>query len=300
MKKETAYTILLAPVGWLLRLLALLPLQALFVLSDLLAPFVYHIVRYRRKIVRKNLRNSFPEKSAKEIRHIEHRFYRHFCDYFFETVKLLHISDDEMRRRMKFIHAERIENTLNSGRSVIMMLGHYGNWEYISSISLWLHVTNTDLGQIYRPLKNAWADRLFLKIRSRFGLANIPKNDTLRALLTTRAAGRVSGTGFIADQTPSPANIHHWATFLHQDTPILTGGETIAKKLDFAVMYFDVEKVKRGCYTATIREIAMNPRECPDYEVSDRYIALMEQTILRAPEYWLWSHNRWKYHRQTE
>ena len=267
MKKTTAQSVLLAPAEWILRLLALLPLPVLFLLSDLLYILVYHIVRYRRKVVRKNLDNSFPERSKKERRRIERRFYRHFCDYFFETVKLLHISDKEMRRRMKFVNTESLEEILNSGRSVVMMLGHYGNWEYISSIALWLYAPRADLGQIYRPLKNEWADRLFLKIRSRFGLTCIAKANTLRALVATRSAGRVSGTGFIADQTPSPANIHHWVTFLQQDTPVLTGGETIAKKLDFAVLYFDVEKTRRGHYTATIREIELNPRSCPIYAV---------------------------------
>lgn len=295
MKKETIQNILLAPIGGLLWLMACLPLSCLFICSDILYPIVYYIAKYRRKVVRRNIQNSFPEKSPKELRRIERRFYRHFCDYFFETIKLLHISDKEMRRRMQFVDADKLESALNSGKSVIMMLGHYGNWEYISSISLWIDTPNSELGQIYRPLKNAWFDRLFLKIRSRFGLTCIAKANTLRALLSTRAKGMQSGTGFIADQTPSPNNIHHWTTFLHQDTAVLTGGEVIAKKLDIAVMYFDVEKVSRGRYKATIKEIELNPRGCPDFEITDKYIQMMEQTICRAPEYWLWTHNRWKH-----
>lgn len=295
MKRETLQNIFLAPLGLTLRSVAHLPLRVLFILSDLLYLLVYHVVRYRRHMVRKNLQNSFPHESEHYRRRIERRFYRHFCDYFFETIKLLHISDRQMRRRMQFVDAELLESALNSGRSVIMMLGHYGNWEYISSISLWVDTPNARLGQIYRPLKNKWFDRLFLEIRSRFGLTCIPKANTLRDLLSVRASGRQSGTGFIADQTPSPANIHHWITFLNQDTPVLTGGETIAKKLDMAVMYFDVEKIKRGYYRATIKKIELDPRSCPDFEITDRYMALMEETIRRAPEYWLWTHNRWKH-----
>lgn len=297
MKKETLQNILLAPLGLTLHAVAHLPLRVLFLFSDLLYLLVYHIVRYRRHVVRRNLRNAFPQESESYRRHIERRFYRHFCDYFFETIKLLHISDKQMRCRMQFVDSELLESELNSERSVIMMLGHYGNWEYISSISLWIDTPNARLGQIYRPLKNKWFDRLFLKIRSRFGLTCIPKANTLRDLLTVRASGKQSGTGFIADQTPSPANIHHWITFLNQDTPVLTGGETIAKKLDMAVMYFDVEKIKRGYYRATIRKIELDPRSCPDFEITDRYMALMEETIRRAPEYWLWTHNRWKHRR---
>ena len=276
MKRETLQNIFLAPLGLTLRAVAHLPLRVLFILSDLLYLLVYHVVRYRRHIVRKNLQNSFPHESEHYRRRIERRFYRHFCDYFFETIKLLHISDRQMRRRMQFVDAELLESVLNSGRSVIMMLGHYGNWEYISSISLWVDTPNARLGQIYRPLKNKWFDRLFLEIRSRFGLTCIPKANTLRDLLSVRASGRQSGTGFIADQTPSPANIHHWITFLNQDTPVLTGGETIAKKLDMAVMYFDVEKIKRGYYRATIKNIELDPRSCLDFEITHRYIAPME------------------------
>ena len=166
MKKHILQNICLAPFGLFLRIVALLPLRILYILSDLLYPLVYYIGRYRLHIVRKNLKNAFPQNTPQERKAIERRFYRHFCDYFFETIKLLHISDDEMRRRMQFVNAELLESTLNSGRSVIMMLGHYGNWEYISSISLWINTPNTRLGQIYRPLKNEWFDRLFLKIRS--------------------------------------------------------------------------------------------------------------------------------------
>ena len=136
MKKHILQNICLAPFGLFLRIVALLPLRILYILSDLLYPLVYYIGRYRLHIVRKNLKNAFPQNTPQERKAIERRFYRHFCDYFFETIKLLHISDDEMRRRMQFVNAELLESTLNSGRSVIMMLGHYGNWEYISSISL--------------------------------------------------------------------------------------------------------------------------------------------------------------------
>ncbi len=295
MKKETIQNIFLAPIGALLWLLACLPMRLLFCISDILYLLVYYVVKYRRKIVRKNITNAFPLKNEKECQDIERKFYRHFCDYFFETIKLLHISDENMRYRMQFIDAQKLENTLNSGRSVIMMLGHYGNWEYISSISLWIDTKNAELGQIYRPLKNKWFDKLFLKIRSRFGLTCISKANTLRALISTKAKGMQSGTGFIADQTPSPNNIHHRVIFLNQDTPVLTGAEVIAKKMDMAVMYFDVEKIARGRYAATIKEIELNPNELPDFEITDRYMQMMERTILRAPAYWLWTHNRWKH-----
>ena len=295
MKKETSENILYFPLYFYFWLHALLPLKILYILSDILFFPMFYIVRYRRKLVYQNMKDSFPEKSEKEIRRMEKAFYHHFCDYIVETIKLLHISDKETRKRVKFHNTEALQEIVDNGGSCLMLLGHYGNWEYISSVSLWINTPNTRLGQIYRPLKNEWFDRLFLKIRSRFGLTCIPKAGTLRSLLSVRASGKQSGTGFISDQTPSPANIHHWTTFLNQDTPVFTGGEIIAKKLDIAVMYFDVEVIKRGYYRATIREIELDPRTRPNFEITDRYIGLMEQTILRAPEYWLWTHNRWKH-----
>ena len=246
-------------------------------------------------MVIENMRNSFPEKDDKEILRIERAFYHHFCDYIVETIKLMHISDKEMRKRTQFYGIELLDKATAEGRSCLMYLGHYGNWEWVPSVTLWMHNPEVIFAQIYRPLKNKWFDHFFLKLRSRFNSHCIPKQDTLREIIRYRNSGQPSITGFMADQTPSPANIHFWVTFLNQDTPVLTGVEKIAKKVDFAVFYFDVEKVKRGYYAVTIREVELHPKEDPEFDITRKYMDLMENTIRRAPEYWLWTHNRWKH-----
>ncbi len=295
MKKETLRDILYSPLYLWFKLHAMLPLRALYALADLLYFPLYHIVRYRRELVYKNLRNSFPDKSEKEIEALAKKFYHHFCDYIVETIKLLHISDDEIRRRMTFERVDIIDRVFAENRSIIILLGHYGNWEWVPSVTLWTQTPDILFAQIYRPLKNKWFDRFFLRLRARFGSVGIAKQETLRAILQMKRSGKNSITGFMSDQTPSPANIHHWTQFLSQDTPVLTGFEKIARKTDFAVLYFDVEVVKRGYYKTTIREIALNPNELPEFEITNRYTRFMEQTILRNPWAWLWTHKRWKY-----
>ena len=297
MKKETSENILYFPLYFYFWLHALLPLKILYILSDILFFPMFYIVRYRRKLVYQNMKDSFPEKSEKEIRRMEKAFYHHFCDYIVETIKLLHISDKETRKRVKFHNTEALQEIVDNGGSCLMLLGHYGNWEFVPSVTLWMRKGSVIFAQIYRPLKNKWFDRFFLKLRGRYHSECIAKQDTLRSILRYKSSGRPSITGFMADQTPSPANIHHWVNFLNHDTPVFTGVEKIAHKVGFSVFYFDVEKIKRGYYYVTIREISKNPKETEEFEITNKYMEMMETTILRAPEYWLWTHNRWKHKR---
>ena len=296
MKKETSENILYFPLYFYFWLHALLPLKILYILSDILFFPMFYIVRYRRKLVYQNMKDSFPEKSEKEIRRMEKAFYHHFCDYIVETIKLLHISDKETRKRVKFHNTEALQEIVDNGGSCLMLLGHYGNWEFVPSVTLWMRKGSVIFAQIYRPLKNKWFDRFFLKLRGRYHSECIAKQDTLRSILRYKSSGRPSITGFMADQTPSPANIHHWVNFLNHDTPVFTGVEKIAHKVGFSVFYFDVEKIKRG-YSVTIREISKNPKKTEEFEITNKYMEMMETTILRAPEYWLWTHNRWKHKR---
>lgn len=273
---------------------ALLPFRMLYVLSDILYFFVYKVAGYRLKVVRHNLEASFSYKSEKERRKIEKEFYHHFCDYFVETLKLLHISDKEMQKRMKFENVEQIKELMKNGNSVLMFLGHYCNWEWVPSINLMFKGEGKILGEIYKPLRNKAMDDIFLKIRSRFGSLGIPKNDTLRVIVKLRKEKKQTLIGFMADQTPSVRNIHYWTDFLNQDTPVFTGVERIAKQTGFAVVYLDMEKIKRGYYTGIVRLIAEQPQEEPDNTITETYIRAMEKTILRNPAYWLWTHKRWK------
>lgn len=274
---------------------ALLPFRLLYVLSDILYFWVYIVAGYRLKVVRENLSGSFPEKSKKELRLIEREFYHHFCDYFVETVKLLHISNEEMSRHMKFENMEQVNELMKDGNSVLMFLGHYCNWEWVPSINLnFKDKENVILAQIYKPLKNKAFDDLFLKIRSRFGSLGIPRYETLRTIVKLRRDKKQTMIGFMADQLPSINNIHYWTTFLNQDSAVFTGVERIAKQTGFAVVYLDVQKESRGYYKATIRLISSNPAEEPEFKITETYIRAMEKTILREPAYWLWTHKRWK------
>lgn len=278
---------------------SLLPLEVLYILSDGLYIIVYYLARYRRPLVRKNLTRSFPDKTQEEIVRIEKDFYSWFCDYLVESVKLLSISRGEMKRRLVFSGAERVKQSLREGKSCAVYLGHYCNWEWVTSLPLAMEGEDAQCGQIYHALENKAFDRLFLKLRSRFGAESIPMADTLRKILEYRNSGRKIVIGFIADQVPMWNNIHYWTDFLHQDTPVLTGTERIARKCGFDVYYLELKRLRRGYYTAEFKLITSNVATTRDYEITERYFRLLEDTINTAPAHWLWSHNRWKRTREV-
>ncbi|WP_353121501.1 lysophospholipid acyltransferase family protein [Dysgonomonas capnocytophagoides] len=279
-----------------LYLHALLPLKVLYIFADILYIPLYYIIRYRVKVVRNNLKNSFPDKNTKELRQIEKEFYHHFCDYFVETIKLLHITDSEIRERITFDNMDIVKDLMEDNKSCIMFLGHYANWEWVPSITLEF-TDGTLLGQIYRPLKNKAFDNIFLKLRSRFGSVSIPKNNTLRSMIEFKKENKKVLIGFMSDQTPSVANIHYWTNFLNQETPVYTGVERIAQKTGFSVTYLDIIKTGRGKYKCYVKLITADPKNEPEFAITEKYIREMEKTILRHPAYWLWTHKRWKHKR---
>lgn len=272
-------------------IISLLPLWVFYRLSDGLYYLVYHVVRYRRRVVYANLRSSFPEKREAEIERIAKDFYSFFCDYIVETLKLFSMGEKNMRKRMKFEGLNQVKEDFANGRSVSVYLGHYCNWEWISSLGLHL---DEQCGQIYHPLENATLDRLFLYMRGRFKAQSIKMDDTFLTILRWKKEGRKNIVGYIADQVPGYNNIHYWADFLHHDTPVFTGAERISKIMDTAVYYIDVERPRRGYYVARFIKIADSLNEHPVFFATEQYFRLLEQNIQRAPQYWLWSHKRWK------
>ncbi len=272
-------------------IISLLPLWVLYRLSDGLYYLVYHVVRYRRRVVYANLRSSFPEKSEAEIERIAKDFYSFFCDYIVETLKLFSIGEKNMRKRMKFEGLDQVKKDFANGRSVSLYLGHYCNWEWVSSLGIHL---DEQCGQIYHPLENATIDRLFLYMRGRFKAQSIKMDDTFLTILKWKKEGRKNIVGYIADQVPGYNNIHYWADFLHHDTPVFTGGERISKIMDTTVYYLDVERPRRGYYVARFIKIADSLNEHPVFFATEQYFRLLEKNIQRAPQYWLWSHKRWK------
>ncbi|KXB84083.1 lipid A biosynthesis (KDO)2-(lauroyl)-lipid IVA acyltransferase [Prevotella sp. DNF00663] len=274
--------------------LSLLPFRVLYCISDIAYLLVYRLLRYRREIVRKNLSTAFPDKNEAEIAHIERRFYHWFCDYTLEAIKLLSISDTELKHRFTIQNSQEIIECFDNGQSVAAILGHYCNWEWLSCVGMELP-KESRCGLVYHPLSNHFFDELFRRIRS--SQANgvpIPKQDTLRYLLAYKQQGINSFFGYISDQTPKWENIHLWLPFLNHDTPVFTGSERLMRKLNNAVYYVEMSRPRRGYYTCTYHLITKMPNELPEYEITRRFFELLEQTIRRNPEYYLWSHNRWK------
>ena len=275
-------------------LISLLPLRVLYGFSDVLAYLAYYVVRYRRGVVRKNLTTSFPEKSPKEIIAIEKRFYRWFTDYFFEAIKLLSISEEELNRRFTITNSNEIEACFEQGQNVAAILGHYCNWEWLSCVGKDLPA-NRMCGLIYHPLYNKAFDDLFLRIRSHEANGKpIPKQDILRQLVTNKQNGTMSIFGYISDQVPKWENIHCWLPFLNHDTPVFTGGEKIMRRMNDAVYYAELTRPRRGYYSLTYRLITKQPNDLPEFEVTRCFFRMLEETIRREPSYYLWSHNRWK------
>lgn len=272
--------------------LSLIPLRIHYLFSNCLFYLLYYIIKYRQKVVRKNLTSSFPEKSEAELCRIEKDFYRWFCDYIVESLKLLSISQKQMKKRMAFKGYEAINQCVEEGQSVALYLGHYCNWEWVSSLPLWF-TPKAQCGQIYHPLENKDVDRLFLRLRGRQGALSIPMAETLRKILEFKRINRPVIIGYISDQKPYWTNIHHWCDFLHHDTPVLTGAERIIRKLNHAVFYLDMRRVKRGYYEGEFKLMTREPDSFPEYGVTDAYFRMLEKSIQRAPAYWLWTHNRW-------
>ena len=274
-------------------LLSLLPLSVLYALSDILFVLAYYVLRYRRGLVRKNLTDSFPEKKESEIIKIEKGFYLFLCDYIVESMKLLTMSEKDMRKRMVFKGTETVNKIIEDGQSCAIYLGHYCNWEWITSLPFYV-TKDAVCGQIYHPLENKDFDRLFLRLRERMGAVCIPMAETLRRIVEFKKKGKQVVVGYISDQVPYWNNIHYWTDFLHHDTPVLTGTERIAKSANHAVFYMDVKCVRRGYYECEFKLITREPKKYKDFELTEIYFRELEKTIQRDPKYWLWSHNRWK------
>lgn len=288
--RERAFNLMFGAIGSL-------PLGLLYIFSDFVSFLLGRIVGYRHKVIRENLSSSFPEKDEKELRGIEKGFYRFLGDYFVETMRLGRMDKDEISRRMRFEGSEEVNKALSQGKHVTLYLGHYCNWEWISSIPL--HITEKALlGQIYHPLENEAADKAFLKIRSRFGATSIKMGDTLKELMKYHRAGIPTIIGYIADQSPLFNAVRYFADFLHHDTPVITGPERLSRMFNSTVFYCDVSRPKRGEYVCRYVKMTDDASKLPPFELTRKYYEMLENSIRRQPEYWLWSHRRWKRTRQ--
>ncbi|MDR2841191.1 MAG: lysophospholipid acyltransferase family protein [Paludibacter sp.] len=274
--------------------LAYLPLWMLYVISDCLYPVVYHLVRYRRKVVRRNLQNSFPLKSDKDITVIEKKFYHYFCDLMVETLHLWRMSEREIRSRITMVDFDIVENYLRQGRSVMLATAHYGNWEWGSTVPAVMDKKFL-FCNVYKRLSSKNFDNFMQTIRKRSGGVNVEMKTILRKIYELRAENKQAVFAMIADQRPARSHIRYRTKFLNQTTSVITGTEQLAKKFDYAVVFGHICRTKRGHYEFRMSLLHDQASTLPDYELSDIYLRKLEKTICEKPEFWLWTHNRWKF-----
>lgn len=275
-------------------LLAILPFPLLYFFSDGVFVLLYYILHYRREIVRQNLTKSFPEKSLPEIKEIETRFYRYFCDLFLETFKTLTISKEDMFRHCEFApETLGIFNQLaEENQSFMIVMGHFGNWEWAgNTFSI---CCRHKLYVIYHPLTNKFFDGLIYRMRTRFGTRLIAMKDTLKEMLKNR--DQLTATAFIADQAPLPDRAY-WMNFLNQDTPVFLGIEKIALKIRYPIVYVSIRRVKRGHYKVFAERIELSSGIRKTGEITEIHTKRLEKDIRSQPENWLWTHRRWKHER---
>lgn len=275
-----------------LYLIASLPFGALYKVSDLF----YHILRftgYRREVVNQNLRNSFPDKTMAEIEVLAESYYRYLCDLILETLKTLKMTEQEARERCHFHGAEWLDKLYLEKKSFIIVMGHYGNWEWAGP-SFTLN-TRHQLVVIYRPLSNPYFDKMMVRMRTKFGTRITPVNLTLRDMVANR--GILTATTFIADQS-APQDKAYWTTFLHQDTSVFTGPEKLAIKFNYPIVYINVKRERRGYYEVYLELMVANPKETAENEISEIFMRRLEREIVLDPTTWLWSHRRWKHSRK--
>jgi len=273
-----------------LYLLSLLPFWLLYLISDLLFVILYYVTGYRRKVVQENLRNSFPERSEEERRAIEKRYFKYMADLMMETIKSVSMSEKQVRKRMICTNPEVIEHYFGQGKSILAAAGHYGNWE-LACLNFGF-LTDKIKMVVYKPQSSEVFTDFFNRTRSRFGTIMISMKQTLRKLIEYK--NELTFTVLAADQTPSRNEALYFTTFLNQPTAVFIGVEKLTSIRDCVVIFYRIDLVKRGYYTYTLVPLVENPKETKPFEITKIQVSYLETLIREKPEYWLWSHRRWK------
>jgi KDO2-lipid IV(A) lauroyltransferase len=274
--------------------ITLLPLGVLYIFSDIFFVLLFYFPSYRKKVVEANLRNAFPEKDKAELERISRKYYRHLSDLFVETLKVTHMSSREISRRFRFRDMTLIDRLYGEGRDIVAVCSHYNNWEWMSSMPLYTRYTAMT---IYKPLKNKYFDRMMCDLRSKYGVVPAPMQSILREMIKRRKNGELTVTAFIADQTPPPDEHTYWTSFMNQETGFFTGPEKVAVKLDMTVIFVHIIKVRRGYYEVETTLISESPKNEAPNAITERHVRKLEEIIREQPEFWLWSHRRWKHKR---
>ncbi len=280
-----------------LKALSYLPFLVLYLLSDIFYVLVFYVIGYRKKVVFQNLKNAFPEKSEKEINEISRKYYRHFCDITVETLKMHRLPIEQMRKHVAFKNPEVLNRYFHENKGIIVLCAHYNNWEWNSSVQ---SILDHSLLMVYSPMKsNPYMEKYMVGMREQYGAKGTPMNLAPRAGLSINSGPDYNLLWLAADQTP-PSGAQYWTTFLNQETPFFSGPQKIASKTDSPVFYHHIHKVKRGQYLVEFIEINSNPKNDGKHGVLLDYVDIIEQVIKGQPEYWLWSHRRWKHKRKDD
>ena len=278
-------------------IITLLPLPVLYIFSDFLYLVLYYVVSYRRNVVATNLKNSFPEKTDKELKIIEKKFYRHLSDILIETFKSTHMTRANQKKRFTYSNLEIIDKLRVEKRDIIAIMGHYNNWEWPTLLPYYLKYKTII---IYKPLQNKYFNRFINNHRSEHGIVLTPTSQVIREIINCRKNDINTVSVFISDQIPSKGDIKYWTTFLNQDTAVFTGAGKIASKYDMAVVFFHVQKVKRGYYNLNIELLFDHTEGLSEEVITEKHVRRLEEIIKEKPEYWIWSHRRWKHKKPVE
>ena len=276
----------------LLWIISRLPFAILYLISDMLYPLIYHVIGYRKKVVRDNLALVFPKKTEEERLMIEKKFFRHMCDICLEMIKTMGISTEEASKRYKFTNIETFLEVERQGKNTMVMLPHYASWEWVFSLNS--YITSKGYG-IYLRIQNKYFDKLVRDIRSKFGTTLIVTFDSRQIIKEAKTANEQFSLGIISDQSPQLIRARHWSTFMDIMVPVHIGAEELAKEHDLVPMYVKVKKVRRGYYQATFKKLCDDPNELDNYKMTETFLAETEKSIREAPEYYFWTHKRWKH-----
>ena len=278
----------------LIKPLSFLPLSVLYLISSGLYYCLYYIIGYRKKIVEQNLQRSFPHYTNNDLTRVSKLFYRHLGDLIVESIRMFSISEEEAVQRCRIRNPELLNEFFDKGKNIVLVGSHYGNWEFASVSSP--RQLKHNIGSIFSTLKNEFFNRKITESRSRYGCELILKNRLLKYYEAKQA--KPVGLVFIADQSPNyNRNLknYYWTNFLNQETVTAFGVERVAQNYDLPVVFFNIFKMRRGYYEVEFELVTDDPKNLPAGEITDRHLRCLERLIIQQPEYWLWSHRRWKH-----
>ncbi len=281
--------LLVYPLLWCI---SILPFPLLYLFSDFIFVVMYYIIGYRKSTVRGNLAMALPHLSARERLSIEKKSYRHLCDMFLEMIKTMTISRNEIDRRFQFTNLDVYKELEKQPKSIAIMIAHYATYEWVISMNRYISFKGF---AIYKKLANPHFDKLVRNIRSKFHAELITTKETIPVIEQNEKNGIYGVYGFASDQSPKASKAFHWTHFMNIKTPVHTGAEMLAKKFDMNVVFLKVRKVKRGHYEGTFEILSTDVKSVPDYEITDAFLKRVEQQIYEAPEFYLWTHKRWKH-----